>query len=205
VRDYGLQRSEGVLLRYLSQTYKALLQTVPETLRTEEVDDLLEQLRSMLRTVDSSLLDEWESLRAADGRLLPIARPLASAKPELLADDPRALGARVRGEVHRLLKALAARRWDDALLAIKTGDRTAESLAAELAPYFAEHASIDVTPRARRPHQTLIQPANEPGTFTVRHRILDPAGDEDWMIDAFVDARQPATDAPLLELRGVRR
>jgi hypothetical protein len=205
VRDYGLQRSEGVVLRYLSQAYKALLQTVPETLRTEEVDDLLEQLRAMLRTVDSSLLDEWESLRATDGRLLPIARPHAPAQPEVLADDPRALAVRVRGEVHRLLKALATRRWDDALVAVKNGDWTAESLAAELAPYYAEHASIDVAPRARRPHQTLIQPATDPGTFTVRHRILDPAGDEDWMIDAFVDARQPPTDAPLLQLRGVRR
>src|SRR5262249_40068546 len=137
VRDYGLQRSEGVLLRYLSQAYKALLQTVPETLRTDEVDDILEQLRAMLRTVDSSLLDEWESLRAADGRARPVARPLAPAPPKVLADDPRALGVRVRGEVHRLLKALAARRWDEARSAINNGDWTAESLAAELAPYFA--------------------------------------------------------------------
>jgi hypothetical protein len=205
VRDYGLQRSEGVLLRYLSQAYKALLQTVPEYLRTDEVDDILEQLRGMLRAVDSSLLDEWQSLRSGDGRVLMLSSPRESAPPRPLAEDLRALGVRVRGELHRLLQAIAAKRWDDALVATRPTGWTAESLAAELAPYFAEHASIDVTPRARRPSQTVILPASEPGTFTVRQRLLDPAGDEDWMIDAYVDARAFAGDEPMVELRGVRR
>jgi superfamily II RNA helicase len=209
VRDYGLQRSEGVVLRYLSQAYKALLQTVPEQLRTEEVDDVLEQLREMLRTVDSSLLDEWESLRGA-GHAVVMSTSAAALgghddEPRPLAQNPRALGTRVRGELHRLLKALAQKRWDEAAAAVKAGTWTAETLAAELAPYFAEHASIDVTPAARRPNRTLIQPADEPGTFTARHTIVDPAGDEDWMIDAFVDARVVAGSEPIVELRGIRR
>ena len=45
VRDYGLQRSEGVLLRYLSEVYKTLVQTVPEGDRTDEVDDVIAFLR----------------------------------------------------------------------------------------------------------------------------------------------------------------
>jgi superfamily II RNA helicase len=214
VRDYGLERSEGVLLRYLSQAYKALLQTVPEALRTDEIDDILDQLRAMLRSVDSSLLDEWQSLREVrDGGLGAAALPApvraeAAAAPRPLADDPRALGVRVRGELHRLLQALARKQWQEALSTLRADPDdawTAERLAAELAPYFAEHATIDVTPRARRPSQTLIEPAAEPGTFTARQRILDPEEDEDWMIDTFIDARAPADDAPLLQLRGVRR
>ena len=159
----------------------------------------------MLRSVDSSLLDEWQSLRGGDGRVVPLSSRREPGPPPSLAEDARALGVRVRGELHRLLQAIAGKRWDDALAAIKPTGWTAESLAAELAPYFAEHASIDVTPRARRPSQTVIQPADEPGTFTARQRLLDPAGDEDWMIDAFVDARAPAGDEPMVELRGVRR
>jgi superfamily II RNA helicase len=208
VRDYGLQRSEGVLLRYLSQAYKTLLQTVPEYARTEEVDDVLEQLRGMLRAVDSSLLDEWQTLRGGDGRLVQMTPRSSLREPapdRPLAEDARALGVRVRGELHRLLQAIAGKRWEDAVAAIKPTGWTAESLAGELAPYYAEHASIDVTPRARRPQQTLIQPAQDKGTFTARQRLLDPAGDEDWMIDAFVDARGVAGDAPIIELRGVRR
>jgi superfamily II RNA helicase len=205
VRDYGLQRSEGVLLRYLSQAYKTLLQTVPEYARTEEVDDVLEQLRGMLRAVDSSLLDEWQTLRRGDGRVVPLSS-LREPKPEKpLAEDARALGVRVRGELHRLLQAIAGKRWEDAVAAVKPTGWTAESMAAELSPYYAEHASIDVTPRARRPSQTVIAAAEENGTFTARQRILDPAGDEDWMIDAFVDARAVDGDAPIVELRGVRR
>ena len=211
VRDYGLQRSEGVLLRYLSQAYKALLQTVPEALRTEEVDDVLEQLRAMLRAVDSSLLDEWHSLRDGTGAVVSLPLATAPAAPRPLADDPRALGVRVRGELHRLLQALAAKQYEEALALLRPSsqgggeDWTAESLAAALAPYWAEHASIDVTPRARRPSQTLIKPAEPGGTFTARQRLLDPAEDEDWMIDCFVDARTAPGDGPLIELRGIGR
>ena len=214
VRDYGLQRSEGVLLRYLSQAYKALVQTVPETLRTEEVDDVLEALRGMLRSVDSSLLDEWQSLRA-DGALpssaaapMPALVPLVAPRP--IADDPRALAARVRGELHRLVAALANKRYEEAVALVRAPSDgsaawTAATLAEAMAPYWAEHATLDNTPRARAPRQTMIAPAEERGTFSARQRLLDPAGDEDWMLDAFVDARHESPDAPLVELRAIRR
>jgi hypothetical protein len=199
-------------LRYLSEAYKTLLQTVPEMLRDEELEDHLEQLRAMLRAVDSSLLDEWQNLRdpAMAANMVPVPSTLAGAAAALkrtqpLADDPRALGVRVRGELHRLLKALADKSYEEAAAAVAGGQWTAESLAAELQPYWAEHARIDVTPRARRPQQTVIAAAAEPGTFTARQRILDPAGDEDWMIDAFVDGRVVAGDGPVIELRGIRR
>ena len=98
MRDYGLQRSEGVLLRYLSQAYKALLQTVPEALRTEEVDDVLDELRAMLRAVDSSLLDEWQSLRDAPGGVVVCRRrrrrPMRRARwPTIRAPSPCACAA----------------------------------------------------------------------------------------------------------------
>ena len=70
VRELGLERSEGVLLRYLSQVFKTLEQTVPAAARTDEVLDVLAHLRSLLRDVDSSLLEEWEALvrsHAPDG------------------------------------------------------------------------------------------------------------------------------------------
>ena len=60
---YGLARSEGLVLRYLADAYKALRQTVPEEARTEELADLIEWLGELVRQVDSSLLDEWERLR----------------------------------------------------------------------------------------------------------------------------------------------
>ncbi|HEX2165250.1 MAG TPA: DUF3516 domain-containing protein, partial [Thermoanaerobaculia bacterium] len=62
VREYGLARSEGVLLRYLSQLYKTLARSVPESARTPELDDVLAFFRTLVERIDKSLLEEWESL-----------------------------------------------------------------------------------------------------------------------------------------------
>ena len=65
VSRYELGRSEGVVLRYLTDAYRALRQVVPEEHRTEEVVAVIDWLGSLVRAVDSSLLDEWEALGAA--------------------------------------------------------------------------------------------------------------------------------------------
>ena len=44
VAYYGVTRSEGLVLRYLSDTYRALRQTVPERVKTDELDDIVEWL-----------------------------------------------------------------------------------------------------------------------------------------------------------------
>ena len=66
VGHYGLARSEGLLLRYLTDAYKGLVQNVPEDAKTDELLDLTEWLGELVRQVDSSLLDEWERLRHPD-------------------------------------------------------------------------------------------------------------------------------------------
>src|ERR1700734_497894 len=71
---YGLSRSEGLVLRYLADAYKALRQTVPEEARTEELGDLIEWLGELVRQVDSSLIDEWERLREGADEI-PAIRP----------------------------------------------------------------------------------------------------------------------------------
>lgn len=205
VREYELQRSEGVLLRYLADTFKTLAQTVPESYRTEELEDILEHLRAMLRQVDSSLLEEWEAMRdpeAAKARLA--GTPVEAIKPRRLGDDPKALTVRIRNELHRLLKALADKNYEEALLALAPGGAwTPESLEAEMAPYFTEYGQVDVTPRARRPHLTTVK-SEEKGLWEAQQRILDPEGHGDWMIDVTVDLRaSPSADAPLIALRRI--
>lgn len=63
IKNYGLERSEAVLLRHLSEVYKVLVQTVPETMKTNDLLEVEQHLGGMLRGVDSSLIDEWEKLR----------------------------------------------------------------------------------------------------------------------------------------------
>jgi superfamily II RNA helicase len=202
VREYGLQRSEGVLLRYLSQTYKTLEQSVPIAARTDEVLDILAALRVLLREVDSSLLDEWESLKD------PLARATrgpAVARTLSLADDPRALAARVRAELHRLVKALSARDYETAARLVIEGAEpwSAERFTRALAPYWAAHAVLLATPAARRPSLTRIDELG-PRRFRAQQTLLDPEGEEDWSLDCIVDLEEDKPEgAPLLELQRV--
>ena len=62
VSRYDVGRSEGVVLRYLTDAYRALRQIVPESMQTDEVRSIVEWLAALIRAVDSSLLDEWEAL-----------------------------------------------------------------------------------------------------------------------------------------------
>ena len=106
ISRYELGRSEGVVLRYLTDAYRALRQVVPEEHRTSEVDELIDWLGALVRAVDSSLLDEWEALGAAQsGRVEEVAGLLEGDRPE--ADDSagvstgieRAFGADADGRV----------------------------------------------------------------------------------------------------------
>ena len=63
IRDYELQRAEGVLLRHLNSVYKVLAQTVPDAAKNDAVREMELYLGTMIRQVDSSLLDEWEKMR----------------------------------------------------------------------------------------------------------------------------------------------
>jgi hypothetical protein len=201
VRDYGLQRSEGVLLRYLSEAFKTLEQTVPAAARTDEVLDMLADFRALVRGVDSSLIDEWQSLKER-----PLTPTLSPPSGEREKDDPRAFAARVRGQLHRLIKALATRDHAAAarlLIADGAEPWTPERLEQAMAPYWAAHTALLTTPEARRPHQTRIDQL-EPGRFRVQQRLIDPEGDEDWALDCIVDVTEArAEDAPLLDLQRI--
>jgi superfamily II RNA helicase len=209
VRDYGLQRTEGVLLRYLTDAYRTLAQTVPSQFVTPPVEELALDLGSLVRNVDASLLEEWEALRRG-GAVLVEDQPLRVRAPDLTA-DPRALAARVRTELHRLLGALARRDWEEALLSIAQRPDsdlpswTADRIAAEMAPYYAEHKSILTTPAARTPRHTVLQVAGS-RRWDAQQQIVDPEADEDWAIHTRLDVPEGHLDeAPLIELVRIGR
>jgi superfamily II RNA helicase len=199
VREYELQRSEGVLLRYLSDAYKTLAQTVPESYRDDAVDEALQSLRRTVREADSSLIDEWERLQRPE---TAPSQPISLGG--LVGPSPRELAARIRSELHRLLKAIAEKAWDDALACLAPGhDWTAESIAAEASPYFAAHKRIVLTPEARRPSMAVVR-SDAPGRWEARQKILSPDGEADWMLDCSATlAPGPLADAPLLALNRI--
>ncbi len=85
---YGVARSEGLVLRYLSDAYRALRQTVPERIRTEELDDIIEWLGETVRQIDSSLLDEWEALTDPDAFARAAAAQPRASRPRRRARSP---------------------------------------------------------------------------------------------------------------------
>jgi hypothetical protein len=189
ISAYGVARSEGLLLRYLSDTYRALRQTVPDGVRDEELDDIIEWLGETVRQVDSSLLDEWEALTDPESVARAAAAVAAGgppAPPRPITANERAFRVMVRNAMFQRVQ-LAARDRYEALGALEP-DRTGMSAAdweAALGEYFDEHDSLDDSPAARAPELLMIQRADR--TWSVRQIINDPDGNHDWAIVATVD------------------
>ena len=186
VRTYGLERSEGVLLRYLSQVYKTMAETVPLTARSEEVMDILAHFRVLLRDVDTSLIQEWESL-TQPGR--PRPGRASTHQPVDPVAERRAFNAAIRAELHKLLRALAKRDYAAVVrvLAPGTGDAwTPERLTAEMQPFWAAHTELLTTPAARAPERTRFDDLG-PGRVRLQQTLVDAEGDEDWSLDCVVE------------------
>ena len=185
VAFYKLTRSEGVLLRYLSDAYRTARQTISADQRTEELRDLIEWLGELVRQVDSSLLDEWEELvnpdpvrHAAEAAVVPPA-------PRTVLSNPRAFMVLVRNEMFRRVQ-LAAR--DDAAALGELDGATgmdAAAWGAALDDYYDEHDSIGTGPDARSASYLLME--RGPELWKLRQVLEDPAGDRDWGIEAEVD------------------
>jgi superfamily II RNA helicase len=186
VRFYGLSRSEGLVLRYLADAYRALRHSLPEEARTEELVDLVEWLGELVRQVDSSLLDEWEHLTSPQA-LVPAADAAAAAgaRPRPVTANARAFRVLVRNALFRRVELAARRAWDDLgeLDAASGWDAAAWQQALE--GYFAEHGEIGTGADARGPQLLLVE--QEPDRWRVRQILDDPAADHDWGISAEVD------------------
>ncbi len=178
---YGLSRSEGLVLRYLADTYKALRQTVPEDARTEELVDLTEWLGELVRQVDSSLLDEWERLQNPSDDPAEVA----PRRPETLTANTRAFRVLVRNALFRRVELAAHRRYDQLgeLDAEAGWDAAAWTEAME--EYFAEFDDLGIGPDARSAAYLMID--EQPDRWVVRQIFDDPAADHDWGISAEID------------------
>ena len=178
---YGLSRSEGLVLRYLADAYKALRNTVPDEAKTEELTDLIEWLGELVRQVDSSLLDEWEQLRDPSGVLVS----QAEAGPPAVTRNVRAFRVLVRNALFRRVELAALGHYAE-LGELDSGDGwDAEAWEAAVEPYFDVHDEIGTGPDARGPALLILDEG--PQAWTLRQIFDDPAGDHDWGISAVVD------------------
>jgi hypothetical protein len=203
VRRYAIARSEGLLLRYLSQVHNTLVRSVPIAARTEALYDVIAFLRATLQNVDTSLIEAWEKLQepAADDAVA-VAAPRAFD----LALQERLLTARVRAELHALVRALAKGDFEEAARCVRADPDDpwdAGRFERELAPFLAEYERVVFTPDARQARYTLLKRtgARSWDAFQV---LVDPVGDDLWAIEAEVDLRQEREpEGPTLRMRRI--
>ena len=195
IGHYGLSRSEGLVLRYLSDAYRALRRTVPESIKTDELDEIIDWLGETVRQTDSSLLDEWEALtdpdaaqRVADGGHVPPARPITG--------NERAFTRMVRNALFQRVR-LAAQDRSDALGDLDTANAaltdppgrpamSARDWHDALGAYWDEYESIDTGPQGRSPSLLMIDRA-DPAVWRLRQIIEDPDGNHDFAIVGSID------------------
>lgn len=209
VTEYGLARSEGLLLRHLHQAYKTLDQTIPDAFKTDALIDAIAWLRATIERVDSSLVQEWERMLGGAHDLEDkLVRKLERMRPEELdvSLDRPGFYARIRAELHQLVHSLARRDWEEALASIRAqpdAEETAwseERLEQALAPYFAEYGTLVFGPSARATDKTKIIELGD-HHWSVQHTLVDPQDDGFWFIDGEVDLRDDhSPEGPLVRV-----
>jgi len=183
---YGLARSEGLVLRYLADAYRALRHTVPESARTEELDDIVEWLGELVRQVDSSLLEEWEKLTAG-ADIGEVVRPPLDEPARPVTGNARAFRVLVRNALFRRVELAARRDW--ATLGELDGEVgfDADAWREAMAEYFDEHQVLLTDADARGPGLLMVDSASAPSVWRVRQILHDPEDFHDWAITAEVD------------------
>jgi superfamily II RNA helicase len=185
IKEYDLQRSEGTLLRYLSEVTRVVEQTVPPATRDEAFDDLAAQLRAIVRGVDDSLIEEWQRIRdAAEGA--PIVAIVEGEAAPIVHDftaDRRAFVAGVRNETFRFVRALAAKDYALAasIVADETSDWTVEKLTDAMRAFWSEHSTLRIDAGARAPAALRWTVSEDADRWSLEQTIFDGEGDDDWV------------------------
>ena len=223
VKDYGLERSEGLLLRHLSQVWKVLSQTVPESAKTAEVVEMEDYFRELIRGIDSSLLEEWERLKNPDfvaATTSDTDKPARPASFDITRDAPT-FRRLVRTAIFGFLQDIAAREFDSALSRLRTGEAAAPAdhdpispdarkLEAAFAAYFDARTRFRLDPEGRSAKHTHwsednAAPAADGGKeWLVAQVLIDAEEQNDWEATFTISlAESRAQNRAVLSFSGV--
>ncbi|HEY5912590.1 MAG TPA: DUF3516 domain-containing protein [Verrucomicrobiae bacterium] len=213
IRDYELQRAEGLLLRHLNSVYKVLAQTVPDAAKTDLVREMELYLGTMIRQVDSSLLDEWEKMRDPSyqrAETKEVKPPGAEEAAQDITRDTKTFTAVIRNRIFSFLRGLVNADFDQALTFLtSTQDPDGQSWTAQrleriLGDYYAEHERICLDPNARNVRHTYVMPSDDKRSWRVQQMLIDPEEHNDWVAEFEVDLAKSRTAAePVILLKRI--
>ena len=187
IKVYKLERSEAVLLRHLSEVYKVMAQTVPPAFKTEEVQEAETFFGTLLRGVDSSLLDEWERLKNPDFVRDEVEMPEQPEREILFTQDKAAFTRAVRLVVFDFIKELSRSEFEAALEFVNPGEWTVPQLVETMAGYTDEHGLIRLDPEARNAKHFRIDEDSEKRVWTIEQTLIDQEDLNDWQVTFEVD------------------
>ena len=210
IRDYELQRAEGVLLRYVSRVHKVMTQTIPDAAKNDTVREMELYLGAMIRQIDSSLLDEWEKLRDPSyqrDETKEVRPPGAEEADRDVTRDTKAFTAAIRHRIFSFLRGLVIADYEQALTHLQSPNDpegqpwTPERLKQLGEAYEAEHGYISLDPNARNVRHTYVSPAEDQQTWRVQQILVDKDEHNDWVVEFTVNlAESRQTGEPHLSL-----
>ena len=190
VGRYGIARSEGLLLRYLSEAFRALDRTVPLDKRDERLNDIVAWLGLVVRTVDSSLVDEWAAAGESSAEGLDAAPPAADE----VVHDRRGLTLLVRNALFARVRLAAFDNVDELGKLDADWGWRAPVWQRALDRFYEEHEEIVLDGDARSTAYYTIDESDEKSAHVWHvHQIFrDSDDDRDFGIwgDVDLDATQ---------------
>ena len=196
IKLYELQRAEGILLRHLNSVFKVLAQTVPDTAKNDQVREMELYLGTMIRQVDSSLLDEWEKMRDPNYQRAEAQEVRPPGAEEAAADitrDTKAFTAAIRNRIFIFLRGLVVADYETAIanldlpLDADGATWTPDRLDKIMETYEAEHERLCLDPNARNARHTYVTPSEDKKSWRVQQMLVDPKEDNDWVAEFEVD------------------
>lgn len=225
IRDYELQRAEGLLLRHLNSVYKVLKQTVPDAAKNDAVREMELYLGTMIRAVDSSLVDEWEKMRdpSYERRLaeekakdagVNMRPPGAEEADADITRDAKSFTAAIRNRIFTFLRGLIIEDYESALAHLGSvpvsqtpaapdeNAWTPARLKEATDAYYASHKQLLLSPEARNTRHTYVTPSEDKKSWRVQQMLVDPEGHNDWVAEFQINlAESKAAQEPILHLR----
>ncbi len=212
IKEYELQRAEGLLLRHLSSVHKVMRQTVPDSAKNDVVREMEEYLRTMIRQVDSSLIEEWERMR--DPNYVPrseqkeVRPPGAEEAERDITRDTKAFTASIRTRIFSFLRGVVNGDYELALSHLSSLEKpdgeiwNAEGLTKRMHDYHVEHQYIRLDPEARNARHTYVIPSEDKTSWIVQQVLVDPEEHNDWKVEFHVDlTASRKLEEPFLRLR----
>jgi superfamily II RNA helicase len=213
IKLYELQRAEGILLRHLNSVFKVLAQTVPDTAKNDQVREMELYLGTMIRQVDSSLLDEWEKMRDTNyrpGETKEVRPPGAEEAAADITRDVKNFTAAIRNRIFIFLRGLVVADYETAIANLDSpldaagASWNSDRLDKIMEVYETDHERLCLDPNARNARHTYVTPADDKKSWRVQQMLVDPEAHNDWVAEFEVDlAQSRKLNGPALRLRRI--